>query len=153
MRIALPADVGAYLHRDNDQTLHAHTDNTLNCDHSHAQSLVFAESSETNSVTSELDKASTNNLNEITAHVTEPQHSTIFFAKCIFEPVFSLVHGDFAQTQASSNGLWPMNMRPSGKGPYGSIGIDNKDETRPFQCIDEDEFLMGVHKGLHSISL
>ncbi|KAI1522574.1 hypothetical protein PtrCC142_011768, partial [Pyrenophora tritici-repentis] len=76
MRIALPADVGAYLHRSNDQTLHAHTDNTLNCDRSHAQSLVFAESSDTNGVTSELDKASTNNLNEITAHVTEPQHST-----------------------------------------------------------------------------
>ncbi|KAJ4330465.1 hypothetical protein N0V95_010052 [Ascochyta clinopodiicola] len=77
----------------------------------------------------------------------------VSFAKCIFEPGFGLVHGDFALAQASVNGLWPANMRPSGKAPYGVVGLDDEDEARPFQCIDEDEYLLGVHQGLHSISL
>ncbi|KAF2628944.1 hypothetical protein BU25DRAFT_338031 [Macroventuria anomochaeta] len=76
----------------------------------------------------------------------------VFFVKCIFEPGFGLVHGDFALAQISSNGLWPANMGPSGKGPYGNVGLDDKDEERPFQCIDEDEFLTGVHRRLQSIS-
>lgn len=77
----------------------------------------------------------------------------VSFAKCIFEPGSGLVHGDFALAQASSNGLWSTKMRPSGKGPYRCIGLDDEDDTRPFQCIDEDEFLMSVNQGLYSISI
>jgi len=77
----------------------------------------------------------------------------MLFAECIFEPVLGLVHGDFTLAQASSSRLWPTGIRPSSKGPYGRIGADDKDEAKPFQCIDEDEFLMGVHQGLYSITL
>lgn len=69
----------------------------------------------------------------------------VSFAKCIFEPGFSLVHGDFALAQASVKGLWPANIRPNGKVLYGIVSLDG-DEVRLFQCIDEDGFLLGVVK-------
>ncbi|KAF2629841.1 hypothetical protein BU25DRAFT_429533 [Macroventuria anomochaeta] len=82
-----------------------------------------------------------------------PRHINVevFFASYMFEPGFGLVHGEFAPAQASPNGLWPTNMRPSGNDPYGSNGQDDKDDARPLQCIDEEGFLIGVHQGLHPI--
>jgi hypothetical protein len=76
----------------------------------------------------------------------------LFFAECIFEPGFSSVHGDFALAQISSDGLWPQNVQISGKGPYGSTGLYEKEEEGPFQRVEEGEFLHGVRKRLHSIS-
>ncbi|KAF1840615.1 uncharacterized protein K460DRAFT_371820 [Cucurbitaria berberidis CBS 394.84] len=75
----------------------------------------------------------------------------LFFADCIFEPGFKSVHGDFSLAQISSDGLWPQNVSFSGKGPYGSTGLYEKEEEGPFQCIDEDGFLAGVRRRLHSI--
>ena len=76
----------------------------------------------------------------------------LFFADCIFEPGFSAVHGDFALAQAVCDGQWPANVETSGKGPYGSTGLYEKEEEGPFQRIDEDELLAGVRRRLHSIS-
>ncbi|KAF3031694.1 hypothetical protein E8E12_001720 [Didymella heteroderae] len=70
----------------------------------------------------------------------------IFFASCIFEPAFRLVHGDFSLAHISSGGLWPADMRSSGKGPYGSTGTYDNDEENPFQCIDEDEYFRGCFR-------
>ncbi|CAO2656891.1 Nn.00g056940.m01.CDS01 [Neocucurbitaria sp. VM-36] len=75
----------------------------------------------------------------------------IFFADCIFEPGFESVHGDFSLGQISSDGHWPQNISFSGKGPYGSTGLYEKEEEGPFQRIDEAEFLVGVRRRLHSI--
>tara|TARA_R110002003_G_scaffold589_2_gene20561 strand:+ start:24855 stop:25748 length:894 start_codon:yes stop_codon:yes gene_type:complete len=76
----------------------------------------------------------------------------LFFAGCVFEPGFDSVHGDFTLAQISSDGLWPQNIQPSGKGPYGSTGLYEKEEEGPFQRIDESEFLHGVRRRLHFIS-
>jgi hypothetical protein len=75
----------------------------------------------------------------------------LFFADCIFEPGFDSVHGDFSLAQISSNGYWPQNVEFSGKGPYGSTGLYEKEEEGPFQRIEENEFLLGVRRRLHSI--
>jgi hypothetical protein len=84
--------------------------------------------------------------------VPQELYIELFFADCIFEPGFSSVHGDFALAQVSSDGTWPANVQFSGKGPYGSTGLYEKEEEGPFQRIDEDEFLAGVRRRLHSIS-
>jgi hypothetical protein len=76
----------------------------------------------------------------------------LFFADCIFEPGFQSVHGDFSLAQISSDGLWPQDVEQSGKGPFGSTGLYEKEEEGPFQRIEEDEFLHGVRRRLHSIS-
>jgi hypothetical protein len=76
----------------------------------------------------------------------------LFFADCIFEPGFSSVHGDFALAQKSSDGLWPQNVRVSGKGPYGSTGLYEREAAKgPFQRVEEAEFLHGVRRCLHYI--
>lgn len=75
----------------------------------------------------------------------------LFFADCIFEPSTASVHGDFSLAQISSDGYWPQNATFSGKGPYGSTGLYEKEEEGPFQRIEEDDFLMGVRRRLHSI--
>lgn len=75
----------------------------------------------------------------------------LFFADCIFEPSSNSVHGDFSLAQISSDGFWPQDVTFSGKGPYGSTGLYEKEEEGPFQRIDEDEFLSGVRRRLHSI--
>jgi hypothetical protein len=76
----------------------------------------------------------------------------LFFADCIFEPSYSAVHGDFALAQLASQGAWPRTIEASGKGPYGSTGLYEKEEEGPFQRIDEQEFLAGVRRKLLSIS-
>jgi hypothetical protein len=76
----------------------------------------------------------------------------LFFADCIFEPSFESVHGDFCLAQISSNGAWPETIESSGKGPYGSSGLYEKEEEGPFQRIEEAEFLGGVRRKLLSIS-
>jgi hypothetical protein len=75
----------------------------------------------------------------------------LFFADCIFEPGSQSVHGDFTSVQLSSAGMWPQNSRQSGKGPYGSTGLHGREE-RPFQRIEEEEFLQGVGRQLYSLS-
>jgi len=76
----------------------------------------------------------------------------LFFAGCIFEPSYKSVHGDFSLAQIQSGGAWPTSIQPSGKGPYGSTGLYEKEEEGPFQRIEEDEFLEGVRRRLLSIS-
>ncbi|KAF2869348.1 hypothetical protein BDV95DRAFT_498585 [Massariosphaeria phaeospora] len=76
----------------------------------------------------------------------------LFFADCIFEPSSSAVHGDFALAQLSSDGSWPDTITSSGKGPYGSTGLYEKEEEGPFQRIEEDEFLDAVRRKRLSIS-
>lgn len=75
----------------------------------------------------------------------------LFFANCIFEPATNAVHGDFSLSQISSDGYWPQNAVFSGKGPYGSTGLYEKEQEGPFQRVDEDDFLDGVRRRLHSI--
>ncbi|KAF2013297.1 hypothetical protein BU24DRAFT_424300 [Aaosphaeria arxii CBS 175.79] len=76
----------------------------------------------------------------------------LFFADCIFEPSFNSVHGDFALAQVASEGAWPQTLSASGKGPFGSTGLYEKEEEGPFQRIDEAEFLTGVRRNWLSIS-
>jgi hypothetical protein len=76
----------------------------------------------------------------------------LFFADRIFEPSFAAVHGDFGPAQITSLGAWPESIEPSGKGPYGSTGLYEKEEEGPFQRIDEDEFLAGVRRKWLSIA-
>ncbi|KAF2468252.1 uncharacterized protein BDR25DRAFT_291017 [Lindgomyces ingoldianus] len=76
----------------------------------------------------------------------------LFFADCIFEPSLNGVHGDFSLAQLASGGAWPETLSSSGKGPYGSTGLYEKEEEGPFQRIDEEEFLGGVRRNHLSIS-
>lgn len=76
----------------------------------------------------------------------------LFFADCIFEPSFQLVHGDFSLAQISSDGTWPGALGSSGKGPYGSTGLYEKEEEGPFQSMDEKDFLVGLRRKFLSIS-
>lgn len=77
----------------------------------------------------------------------------LFFADCIFEPNVKLVHGDFsALAEASGDDAWPASLGPSGKGPYGSTGLYEKEEEGPFQSLSEDDFLTGVRRKFLSIS-
>jgi hypothetical protein len=76
----------------------------------------------------------------------------LFFADCIFEPSFNAVHGDFSLAQlTSSNTLLSDALSTSGKGPYGSTGLYEKEEEGPFQRMEEDAFLAGVRRKLLSI--
>jgi hypothetical protein len=77
----------------------------------------------------------------------------LFFADCIFEPNVKLVHGDFSPlAEVSDDEAWPVTLGPSGKGPYGSTGLYEKEEEGPFQSMDEDDFLTGVRRKFLSIS-
>ncbi|KAJ4287957.1 hypothetical protein N0V90_011972 [Kalmusia sp. IMI 367209] len=76
----------------------------------------------------------------------------LFFADCIFEPSLKLVHGDFSLAGISSDGTWPGALNSSGKGPYGSTGLYEKEEEGPFQSMDEADFLAGVRRRFLSIS-
>jgi hypothetical protein len=76
----------------------------------------------------------------------------LFFAGCIFEPSYKAVHGDFSPAHEISLGTWPKSIEPSGKGPYGSTGLYEKEEEGPFQRIDENEFLFGVRRKMLSIA-
>jgi hypothetical protein len=76
----------------------------------------------------------------------------LFFADCIFEPACRAVHGDFSLAHMTSDSSWPQTLSSSGKGPYGSTGLYEKEEEGPFQRIDEGEFLTGVRRNLLSIS-
>ncbi|KAF1951874.1 hypothetical protein CC80DRAFT_480269 [Byssothecium circinans] len=77
----------------------------------------------------------------------------LFFADCIFEPSLKLVHGDFSAAEvASADETWLETLGPSGKGPYGSTGLYEKEEEGPFQSMVEDDFLTGVRRRFLSIS-
>jgi hypothetical protein len=76
----------------------------------------------------------------------------LFFTNCIFEPGFESAHGDFSLAQISSDGFGPQNVQQSGKGPYGSTGLYEKQSEGPFQRIEEQEFLNCVRRRLYSIS-
>lgn len=76
----------------------------------------------------------------------------LFFADCIFEPNLKLVHGDFSLAELSSDGIWPGALGPSGKGPYGSTGLYEKEEEGPFQSMAENDFLTGLRRRYLSIS-
>jgi hypothetical protein len=76
----------------------------------------------------------------------------LFFANCIFEPSSKFVHGDFRLAQVSSEGVWPKILSLSGKGPFGSTGLYEREEAGPFQRIAEDQFLAGVQQRLLYIS-
>jgi hypothetical protein len=77
----------------------------------------------------------------------------LFFADCIFEPNVKLVHGDFSPlAEVSEDDVWPRSLGPSGKGPYGSTGLYEKEEEGPFQSMDEGDFLAGLRQKFLSIS-
>ena len=77
----------------------------------------------------------------------------LFFADCIFEPNVQLVHGDFSPlAEVSEDDSWPGSLGPSGKGPYGSTGLYEKEEEGPFQSMDEGDFLAGLRRKFLSIS-
>lgn len=76
----------------------------------------------------------------------------LFFNDCIFEPGFGSVHGDFALAQVFAEGSWPQAIESSGKGPYGSTGLYEKEEEGPFQRIEEDDYFAGIRRRLLSIS-
>ncbi|KAL6152347.1 hypothetical protein ACJBU6_09222 [Exserohilum turcicum] len=71
MRSALPTNAGDYLRKDDNQTLHAEMDDTLDQDGSQAQALDLAKSPRLNSFLSELTEASNRNIDEITVHTIE----------------------------------------------------------------------------------
>ena len=56
------------------------------------------------------------------------------------------MHADLSIAEILSDGSWPVMAMPSSKGPYGQTGQYGKDE-RAYQCILEEEFLEGLHKG------
>lgn len=76
----------------------------------------------------------------------------LFFAGYIFEPSLNLVHGDFSPAQVAEDETWLDTLGPSGKGPYGSTGLYEKEEEGPFQSMVEDGFLTGVRRRFLSIS-
>lgn len=76
----------------------------------------------------------------------------LFFADCIFEPSLKLVHGDFSLANLATDGTWPGALASSGKGPYGSTGLYEKEEEGPFQSMNEADFLTGVRRRYLSIS-
>ncbi|EOA82667.1 uncharacterized protein SETTUDRAFT_34210 [Exserohilum turcica Et28A] len=76
MRSALPTNAGDYLRKDDNQTLHAEMDDTLDQDGSQAQALDLAKSPRLNSFLSELTEASNRNIDEITVHTIERERST-----------------------------------------------------------------------------
>lgn len=118
------------------------------CGHEHGRS--------TQEATDALQKTlqSARNLISRRAHSIIPHelYVELFFADCIFEPSVKLVHGDFSLAQVSSDGTWPGTLRASGKGPYGSSGLYEKEEEGPFQAMDEEDFLAGVRRRYLSIS-
>ncbi|KAH7123870.1 hypothetical protein B0J11DRAFT_324024 [Dendryphion nanum] len=87
------------------------------------------------------------------SYIPRDLYVELFFAECIFEPSTRAVHGDFTLAQLASDGTWPETpLAASGKGPYGSSGLYEKEEEGPFQRMDEDVFLAGLRRNRLSIS-
>jgi hypothetical protein len=118
------------------------------CGHEHGRSTQEA----TDALQKLLRQARALVRRRATSVIPRELYIELFFAGCIFEPSYSAVHGDFSWAQLQSGGSWPETAQPSGKGPYGSTGLYEKEEEGPFQRIDEDEFLAGVRRHLLSIS-
>ncbi|PSN63483.1 hypothetical protein BS50DRAFT_679742 [Corynespora cassiicola Philippines] len=118
------------------------------CGHEHGRSTHEA----TDALQKTLEQARSLIQRRASSVLPRELYVELFFADCIFEPSYKAVHGDFAMAQISSDGLFPQTLAPSGKGPYGSTGLYEKEEEGPFQRIDEDEFLIGVRRKLLSIS-
>jgi hypothetical protein len=118
------------------------------CGHEHGRSTLEAQEA--------LEKVlhQSRRLVQHRAESTVPKelYVELFFADCIFEPSLGAVHGDFSLAQLASGGDWPETLSSSGKGPYGSTGLYEKEEEGPFQRIEEPEFLDGVRRHLLSIS-
>lgn len=117
------------------------------CEHEHGRSTQEA----TDALQKLLEQARRLITRRAESVIPRELYVELFFADCIFEPSTASVHGDFSLAQISSDGYWPQNVTFSGKGPYGSTGLYEKEEEGPFQKIDEDDFLMGVRRRLHSI--
>jgi len=118
------------------------------CGHEHGRSTMEA----TDALQKLLHEARTLIRRREESVVRRELYVELFFADCIFEPSYSAVHGDFSLAQLQSNGAWPQTIEPSGKGPYGSTGLYEKEEEGPFQRIHENEFIDGVRRRLLSIS-
>ncbi|KAF2278112.1 uncharacterized protein EI97DRAFT_414353 [Westerdykella ornata] len=118
------------------------------CGHEHGRSTDEA----TDALEKLLHEARSLVQRRATSVIPRELYIELFFADCIFEPSFSSVHGDFSLAQIASRGQWPQSIEPSGKGPYGSTGLYEKEEEGPFQRINESEFLYGVRRKLLSIS-
>ncbi|KAF2682702.1 hypothetical protein K458DRAFT_341460 [Lentithecium fluviatile CBS 122367] len=119
------------------------------CGHEHGRSTHAA----TDALGKLLEEA--RNLATLKASSVIPRelHIELFFADCIFEPNVKLVHGDFSPlAEVSEDEAWPASLGSSGKGPYGSTGLYEKEEEGPFQSMDEDDFLTGVRRKFLSIS-
>ncbi|KAF2001148.1 hypothetical protein P154DRAFT_172229 [Amniculicola lignicola CBS 123094] len=86
------------------------------------------------------------------SYIPKDLYVELFFSDCIFEPSSDAVHGDFSLAQLTFDGSWPTTLISSGKGPYGSTGLYEKEEEGPFQRMEEDEYLMGVRRKHLSIS-
>ncbi|KAF2736655.1 hypothetical protein EJ04DRAFT_510957 [Polyplosphaeria fusca] len=87
-----------------------------------------------------------------TSVIPKELYVELFFADCIFEPSLRAAHGDFALAQVTGESIFSEALSSSGKGPYGSTGLYEKEEEGPFQRMDEDAFLSGVRRKLLSIS-
>lgn len=118
------------------------------CGHEHGRSTDEA----TDALQKVLQSARSLVRRRANSFIPKELYVELFFAGCIFEPSFSSVHGDFSLAQISSGGAWPETIESSGKGPYGSTGLYEKEEEGPFQRIHEDEFLGGVRRKYLSIS-
>lgn len=118
------------------------------CGHEHGRSTDEA----TDALQKLLHQARALIRRRATSVIPRELYVELFFSDRIFEPSTRAVHGDFGLAQISHLGAWPETIEPSGKGPYGSTGLYEKEEEGPFQRIDEDEFLAGVRRKWLSIA-
>jgi hypothetical protein len=72
----------------------------------------------------------------------------LFYANMIFDPHAHVVHGDFEEGEAFSQGRWPARKEMSRKGPYGSTGLYGKEEEVPYSMIEEDDLFAGLARNL-----
>jgi hypothetical protein len=119
------------------------------CRHEHGRSTHEA----SDALAKLLEQARTLAHRKANSVVPRELYIELFFADCIFEPNVKLVHGDFsAFAEVSEDDAWPGSLGSSGKGPYGSTGLYEKEEEGPFQSMDEEDFLTGLRRKFLSIS-
>lgn len=119
------------------------------CGHEHGRSTHEA----SDALAKLLQQARTLATRKANSVIPRELYIELFFADCIFEPNVKLVHGDFAPlAEVSEDDTWTGSLGPSGKGPYGSSGLYEKEEEGPFQSMDEDDFLAGLRRKFLSIS-
>lgn len=119
------------------------------CGHEHGRSTHEA----SDALAKLLQQARTLATRKASSIIPRELYIELFFADCIFEPNVNLVHGDFSPlAEVSDDDAWPGSLGPSGKGPFGSTGLYEKEEEGPFQSMDEDDFLTGLRRKFLSIS-